>query len=278
MCAAGLGSDVGHGGRDQLALDHACLELLGDRDLHRVVLLLGSGEDDVELGALGGHDRNVLVHAPLGEVDDDTSAAVHGDHRRPIGHLNLHGLAVDDVDGRDAGLDDHAALRAPVDLHRVHLPLHLEEGALAVDHAHRRLRVPLHHQLPVVLAVLEKPLVSSLLLPGRLLDRCCLRRPACSAASRLLDGHSAGGSESRILVGHLLLHHLSQVSGHALLAEGVQFRKQGRRTAAAGGRRRLLAHVVEEAGRRRRRRRRRAAPGGLGSRSSGSSSRSTRCA
>lgn len=40
MCAAGLGSDVGHGGRDQLALDHACLELLGDRDLHRVVLLL----------------------------------------------------------------------------------------------------------------------------------------------------------------------------------------------------------------------------------------------
>jgi hypothetical protein len=83
------------------------------------------GEDDVELGTLGGNDGDVVVDALLREVHDGARAAVERDHRRPLGDLDLARLAVDDVDGRDAAPDHHRRLHAPVDLQRVDLARNL---------------------------------------------------------------------------------------------------------------------------------------------------------
>ena len=134
---------------DELASPHPCLVLLGDGELHEVILTL-DGHQDVHFGGLGGNDLS--VDAILGEVELDAYERVSGwkksnneckeRHERIEGgekikkitrglvnrdvgsrasDLNLDGGAVHDLNTRDGALQNDGCASAVVNSHGVNL-------------------------------------------------------------------------------------------------------------------------------------------------------------
>jgi len=210
-------------------LEHR-LELLRDRGLDWVVVLLGSWNEDVHFRGLGG--QNLGGEALLGEVELKTVGLVDGDSRGLAGDLDLARLGVHNVNSGDDIVSDNGDLLAAVKGNLVDLALDHHSGVDALVDVHRVLGLSvLDGQGLGVLLVLNSPLLTLKSKLGGLVRGGVLGVLPVLGGSG--GGNNAGGTELGVLVGHLGLLNLLESRGD--VSSLVQGREEVRLGSTGGG-------------------------------------------
>ena len=191
-------------------IPHKSLNLFRQRPLHVVILFVRTGQIDIDARAhTSEHFRAQTLSS---QVDSRRIDLVEQDGGQCAEDLHLEFRALDDVDGRDEGVDDEGAAGAVVEADGVGLADDADGGlgAAADEDGVGDGRVDLEHLVRVVV-ILDEPLVAFELFAGRLLRAHAFwfRLLGGDGACGVLRGGSAGtrwdggaGAEGRVLVGH----------------------------------------------------------------------------